>query len=329
MITSFKDGGSCWSAHRWLPTAAPGPPIVTLAIPNRNGGRYLRETLSSICSPANRSAVRWWFQDCCSDDDSVTIAKQFRSSHDEIRVEKDSGQTNGLNRAFAQMGGEIVGYLNSDDCLTEGAAQIVCEAFDRHPEAGIVFGGVDWIDKDGGVIGRHHGEIMCLEHILDIYTYWWNRKQWVQPEVFFRRSLYDAVGGFDETFNLAFDFDFWVRILRLRPVVISLPQTVVRFRRHDQQRSADFERANSEIRRAVVRELNDPSCPLDPVFRRRLANRVQYDLFHRKSELSPHRDLSFGRALMRSPEWLLLPEVRGRILSTVRNRLQVPTRPMG
>ena len=300
--------------------------MITLAIPNRNGGMYLRDTLQSLCSPSNRGFVRWWLQDCRSEDNSIAIAEKFRSSVDEIRVEKDSGQANGLNRAFARMGGDIVGYINSDDCLTGGAAQVICEAFDRHPKAGIVFGGVDWIDTDGRVIGRHHGEILRLEHMLDIYAYWWNRKQWAQPEVFFRRSLYEAVGGFDENFTLAFDFDFWIRILRLRPLVISVPQTLVRFRRHDQQRSTDFERANSEICRAVSRELKDPSCPLDPGFRRWLGKRLEYDLYHRKSELSPHRDLSFGRALMRSPGWLLLPEVRGRILGTARNRLQVPLR---
>jgi glycosyltransferase involved in cell wall biosynthesis len=302
--------------------------MITLAIPNRNGAPYLRDTLRSLCSPENRAFVRWWLQDCCSEDNSIAIAQKFRSSVDEIRVEKDSGQANGLNRAFARMGGDVVGYINSDDCLTGGAVQVICEAFDRHPEAGIVFGGVDWIDKDGTLIGRHHGEILCLEQSLDIYAYWWNRKQWAQPEVFFRRSLYEAVGGFDENFTLAFDFDFWIRILRLRPLVISVPQTLVRFRRHDQQRSTDFERANSEIHRAVIRELNDPSCPLDPGFRRRLGTRLGYDLYHRKSELSPHRDLSFGRALMHSPGWLLLPEVRDRILGTVRNRLQVPLRPV-
>jgi glycosyltransferase involved in cell wall biosynthesis len=285
--------------------------------------------LGSLCSPENRGFVRWWLQDCCSEDDSIAIAESFRSSIDEIRVEKDSGQANGLNRAFARMGGHIVGFINSDDCLTGGAAQVICEAFDRHPEAGIIFGGVDWIDKGGGIIGHHHGEILCLEHILDIYAYWWNRKQWAQPEVFFRRSLYDAVGGFDESFSLAFDFDFWIRILRLRPLVISVPQTLVRCRRHDQQRSTDFERANSEICRAVAREVNDASCPLDPRFRRRLGKRLEYDLYHRKSEHSPHRGLSFGRALIRSPGWLLLPEVRGRMLETLRHRLKIPMRQVG
>ena len=219
------------------------------------------------------------------------------------------------------MGGEIVGYLNSDDCMADGAASAVCDAFSRHPEADIVFGGVDWIDKNGQVIGHHRGEILSLENVLDIYAFWWNKKQWVQPEVFFRRRLYEAVGGFDESFSLAFDFDFWVRILRLRPKVISIPQTLVRFRLHDQQRSNDFDRANDEIRRVVLRELNDFSCPLDSTFRTRLNRKLQYDLYHCRSQLSPLCEQSLGMALLKSPGWLLLPEVRKRLTSAVQNRL--------
>jgi glycosyltransferase involved in cell wall biosynthesis len=300
--------------------------MLTLAVPNRNGSRYLRETLGSLCSPSNRSLVRWWFQDCCSEDDSVRIVEQFRSSRDAIRTAPDTGQANGLNRAFAEMGGEIVGYLNSDDCLADGAASAVCDAFSRHPNADIVFGGVDWIDEDNQVIGHHRGQISSLENVLDIYGFWWNDKQWVQPEVFFRRRLYDAVGGFDESFSLAFDFDFWVRILRLRPKVVSIPQTLVRFRRHSRQRSNDFDRANDEIRRIVLRELNDAECPIDSTFRTQLSKKLQYDLYLCRSPLSPLCDLSFGRALLKSPRWLVFPEVRDRLVSAVLNRLRNPVR---
>src|SRR3954469_1906249 len=139
--------------------------MITLAIPNKNGGLYIRETLDSLCSTSNRSFVRWWLQDACSQDNSVALAEALRSPLDEIRIEHDSGQANGLNRAFRKMGGDIVGFINSDDCLTEGAAQAVCEAFLRFPKADIVFGAVDWIDKDGRIIGQHHGEILNLEHI--------------------------------------------------------------------------------------------------------------------------------------------------------------------
>lgn len=295
--------------------------MITLAIPNRNGAKYLAETLASLCTPRNRQEVRWWLQDCCSSDDSLSIAERYRSSEDVVRSSRDSGQANGLNRAFAEMGGDIIGYINSDDCLIDGAAAAVREAFCRHPDADIVFGGVDWIDENGNITGHHRGQIHSFEDALNIYEVWWRKKQWVQPEVFFRRSLYEAVGGFNEEFSLAFDFDFWLRILKLRPKVVTIPDTVVRFRIHSKQRSNDFRSANDEIRRAVWRELQDPESPLEPRVRSRLRRAVSYDLYRNRSSLSSSRDLPLGRALLRSPEWLLLPDVRRRVLGSFGRRL--------
>jgi glycosyltransferase involved in cell wall biosynthesis len=295
--------------------------MITLAIPNRNGGRYLAETLASLCTPKNRPELRWWLQDCCSDDDSIEIAERFRSSGDVVRISRDSGQANGLNRAFSEMGGDIVGFINSDDCLADGAAAAVRDAFDHDPDADIVFGGLDWIDEHGKITGHHRGEIFSFEDALNIYEVWWNKKQWVQPEVFFRRRLYDAVGGFDEGFSLAFDFDLWLRILKLRPKVVSIPQTLVRFRIHANQRSKDFLMANNEIRRAVWREVQDPQSPMAARGRRCLRRKLEYDLYRDRSALSSARDLPLGRALLKSPGWLLLPDVRKRMLGAVRRRL--------
>lgn len=297
--------------------------MITLAIPNRNGAKYLAETLGSLCTAGNRSQVRWWLQDCCSSDESLLIAERFRSSRDVVRTARDSGQANGLNRAFAEMGGDIIGYINSDDCLVDGAAAAVLETFRRHPDADIAFGGVDWIDENGNVTGHHRGEIYSFEDALNIYEVWWRKKQWVQPEVFFRRSLYEAVGGFNEEFSLAFDFDFWLRILKLRPKVVGIPDTLVRFRIHSDQRSADFRSANDEIRRAVWRELQDPRSPLERRLRSRLRRVASYDLYCNRSGLSLSRDLPLGRALLRSPDWLLLPEVRRRVLGSFGRRLHL------
>ena len=299
--------------------------MITLAIPNKNCGHYIRDTLSSLCGESNRAHLQWWLQDSCSEDDSVAIAEEYRSSADEIVVEFDSSQANGINRAFAKMGGEIVGYINSDDCLAEGAAERVLRAFDENPDTDIVFGAVEWIDSQGKKIGDHRGAVTCLEDALNIYEFWWEGKQWVQPEVFFRRALFDQVGGFDETYSLAFDFDFWVRVLRLRPTVVAIPDTLIHFRRHDQQRSVDFERANDEIRRAVIRQLDDPDCPIASGFRKEIRRKIDYDLYHIGSPDSPKSSLSFLSAVLRSPSWLMLPDVRTRLLRSISSRFRSGT----
>ncbi len=300
--------------------------IITLAIPNRNGSRFIGDTLESLCCDSNRQLLRWWLQDCNSTDESVAIAEKFQGPRDAIRIAGDTGQANGINRAFVEMGGNIVGYINSDDCLTEGAAEVVLETFRSDDNIDIVVGEVDWIDQHGSTIGHHKGQIARLEDVLDIHNVWWGKKQWVQPEVFFRRKLYEEVGGFDESYSLAFDFDFWVRVLRLRPKVISIPNTLVRFRRHDQQRSNDFDRANDEIRRSVSVQLEDPTCPITHAFRRKLLSRMSYERYHSRSPESPFANLSFAAALLNAPQWLRLPEVRCRLLDSLRQRFRITSR---
>ena len=161
--------------------------MLTLAIPNRNGAMFLEHALASL--ERNRPYVRWWLQDSCSTDHSIETARRFQGPSDRIRVEPDTSQTNGLNRAINAMGGEIIGFLNSDDCLADGAAEAVVAAFASDPDLDLVYGEVEWIDADGRSQGIHKGEISSFAEVLDIYRVWWNKKQWVQPVVFWRRSL--------------------------------------------------------------------------------------------------------------------------------------------
>lgn len=281
--------------------------MLTLAIPNRNGARFLSQTLESL--ELNRPHVRWWFQDSCSTDNSVEIATRFRGPLDNIRVERDKSQPNGLNRAFREMGGDIVGFLNSDDCLAEGAAEAVLKTFDAHPEVDIVYGEVEWIDENGISQGFHQGRISSFPEIVDVYHVWWKQRQWVQPEVFWRRSLWERVGPLSEEFDLAFDYEYWVRCFRANARVMRIPRVLAKFRRHAAQKSSASQKAAAEIKKIVGRALNSDD-PLPLAHRWSLRNRLSYDLY-RNDASSPNG--AFWQALLTHPAWLALPEVRSRL----------------
>jgi hypothetical protein len=70
----------------------------------------------------------------------------------------------------------------------------------------------------------------------------------VQPEVFFRRSLWAKVGGFQNRWRLAFDYDFWVRCFLAGARVAHDPDIVAQFRIHAAQKSAAAEQAADDIR---------------------------------------------------------------------------------
>jgi glycosyltransferase involved in cell wall biosynthesis len=284
---------------------------LTLAIPNFNGARYLAHTLKSFRQ--NRPYVRWWLQDACSSDDSVEIASRYAGPEDRIAAERDRGQTDALNRAFARMGGDIIGYVNSDDLLADGAAETVLETFDKHPDVDLVYGEVEWIDMNGNVTGYHRGDISTLEEVLDIYNVWWAGRQWVQPEVFFRRSLWERVGEFSHDYDLGFDYHYWVRCFLAGVRVKRIPRVLARFRKHAEQKSARAFEAACEVRNAALEGLQRASG-LNWWTALRIGASLGYDRYHAGQD---HQGRSFPSALVANPQWLLAPSVRRRLCQSL------------
>jgi hypothetical protein len=225
-----------------------------------------------------------------------------------------------LNKGFRQSAGDILGFLNADDVLNAGALQAVASAFASDPSVDIVYGRVEWIDADSEHRGEHQGEISNLEEILDIYGVWWGKRQWVQPEVFFRRTLWERVGDFDTSYHLAFDFDYWVRCFLAGAKVHRIEDRLVRFRLHEAQKSSASRRAADEIRGIVERSLE--SASISAGLKRRLTAQLSYDRFQ---ACEGRERGSFLRALVSHPYWLYAPEARARIRAACLKRLSGPT----
>lgn len=288
-------------------TSTSTAPLV-LAVPVFNGERFLAETLASLNEQGE--SVRWWLQDGASTDRTLEIARGFARPGDRIVSEPDRGQPEALNRAFQKMGGAIIGFLNADDVLLPGSARTVLDYFAAHPEIDLVCGEIEWIDEQSKITGHHAGRIVSLADMLDIYRIWWARQQWVQPEVFFRRSLWEKAGGFDTAWNLVFDYEFWVRCFRIGARVAHLPTPFTRFRIHAAQKSAASTEAADEIR-AVVRQHLDQGAKIPPLRRWALEAELSYDLYQSGKNGGARR--SFATEVLRHPQWLLASNARARL----------------
>ena len=284
---------------------------LVLAVPVFNVEEFLPATLESL--NAQGSALRWWLQDGASKDRTAEIARSYAREGDTVRSEPDGGQTEAINRAFRAMGGEIVGFINGDDLLTPGTAERVVTFFREHPDIDLVYGQIEWIDRDGKPSGIHCGRIRSLPEMLDIYNVWWRKRQWVQPEVFFRRSLWEKVNGFDTRWNLAFDYDFWVRCIIAGARTAHIPEVLARFRIHSGQKSSAMEKVADEIR-AIVRQHLDAHAPIGLWKNLTLRAHLSYDLYQLGKKTAADRPPQlFARALMSHPQWLLCAPVRKRI----------------
>ena len=284
---------------------------VSIVTPCYNAVATLEETIRSVLDQKGVD-LEYIICDGGSGDGTADIIRRHASQLAWWVSERDRGQVDAINKGFARATGDVLGFLNGDDMLVPGALEAVCEIFEKKPDADIVQGGVEWIDFGGRPIGTHLGDMNSLEDALDIFRVWWGNRQWVQPEVFYRRALKDRAGAFDERYHLAFDYDFWVRCFRTGARVQRIPETLVRFRRHAAQKSVDADRANAEIRAILAENLAD--CPqIGAWTRSRLRAELAYDLYQSGQSARDGRRPSFPAALLRHPSWLLCAPVRRRV----------------
>jgi glycosyltransferase involved in cell wall biosynthesis len=286
---------------------------ISLITPCRNAEKYIEQTIRSVLAQEGVD-LEYFIQDGASTDGTIDIIRRYESQLAGWASEKDSGQPEALNRAFQHCTGEIAGFLNADDVLLPNALATVARAFAEHPEADIVYGEVEWIDSEGKTFGSHAGQISNLEEILNIYDVWWAKRQWVQPEVFFRRNFKDRVGQFDSCYDMVFDYEYWVRCFRAGARVHRVPTKLVQFRLHPNQKSTQAGKAADEIRAIVTRELNG-DAKISPRFRWQLQARLSYDSYQRSD---PAKRPGFLRALFQNPSWLWTPEVRSRLRKSFR-----------
>lgn len=183
---------------------------ISIVTPSFNQAAYLQKHIDSVRSQTYAD-VEHLIYDPGSTDGSIEMAEQYARSHDKARFvhEPDRGQVDAINKGLAATTGEILTWLNSDDYyVDENVLADVAQYFEAHPETDILYGHGDYIRPDGTLIreafvhrtGNNYER--SLQHSIGV----------IQPALFFRRRVYERVGGLDESYNLSLDYEYWVRI---------------------------------------------------------------------------------------------------------------------
>jgi glycosyltransferase involved in cell wall biosynthesis len=221
--------------------ALPGISIVTCSYQQ---SRYLGQAMRSVLEQ-HYPALEYLVIDGASRDGSAEIIRRHASSLAYWVSEPDGGQTQALIKGFVRARGEVLGWLCSDDLMLPGALRTVGEYFAAHPEVDALYGDALWIDAEGRYL-RPKREMDFSRFVL-LYDH----NYIPQPSMFWRRSLYEAVGGLDPRFELAMDADLWERF-SARTRIVHLPVYLSCMRWYASQktraRRADALRENAKLR---------------------------------------------------------------------------------
>lgn len=191
------------------------PRLVSIVTPSYQQGRFLRACIESVLTQ-DYPHIEYLVFDGGSKDESVEVLKSYGDRF-YWQSQPDGGQTKAINAGLARTKGSILAYLNSDDVLLPGAIAKVVETFGTYPSADLIYGDADYIDEAGNVTKPYLTHPFNKD-LLKAQCYI------CQPAAFWTRRAWERYGTFDDTFDLAMDYEYWQRMLAGGAFIHHLPE---------------------------------------------------------------------------------------------------------
>ena len=257
---------AAFPAH--MPSGRPWPKISVVTV-TRNQAAYFPGTLDSVLDQGYPN-LEYIVLDGASSDETPQLLQRYAARLAYSVSERDEGQADALNKGFARSTGEIMTWLNSDDRYLPDTLRRVALAFDTQPEAQLVAGGCALVHGFDPLPKHiHHCRFpnqevtsLPLEKILDVDQHWLKGDFFYQPEVFWRRSLWEQSGAsVRKDLYYSMDYELWVRFAAAGAKLLPIAESLVLFRLHDAQKThgadepfvPELRRINAELRALYVK----------------------------------------------------------------------------
>jgi len=206
-------------------------PLVSVIIPTYNRGWILQEAIDSVLDQ-DFSDFELIVVDDGSNDNTREILGAYRDRITVLR-QPNRGVSAARNRGINEAAGQLIAFLDSDDLWLPGKLSTQVGFFEDNADAVINQTQEIWI-RNGQRVNpkkRHHKfSGMIFERSLALCL--------VSPSaVMIKKSLFEAVGGFDENLPACEDYDLWLRISCRYPVHLIDIALIIKRGGHDDQLS--------------------------------------------------------------------------------------------
>lgn len=189
--------------------------IITISFNSENS---ISETFQSVKNQLFKD-FEYLLIDGGSKDETLTFAKK-QDHISKIISEPDKGIYDAINKGIKNSTGEIIGFLNSDDTFyDENSLKYIADAFDKDTDC--IFGNLIYTDKNENIKRVWKGSAFKKGAF---------KKGWMpaHPTFYCKRSVYQKLGLYDDSFKIAGDFELMLRFLEKHNIRSKyIPKTLV------------------------------------------------------------------------------------------------------
>jgi glycosyltransferase involved in cell wall biosynthesis len=220
-------------------------PLVTIAVPSFNQGRFLDDALTSIFQ--QEVPVEVFVLDGGSSDNSLKVIQKWEHQLAGWRSHNDDGQAAAINEGIAQGRAPFVCWLNSDDFFLPGGLLKLVNELKRYPDMPAVYGRSWNVVEESGRrypvwVEPFSERRLALRCIIS------------QPATLIRRTAWNAVGGVDAKLHMTMDYDLWWRLFRQAGPLQFLDEFVAVNREHEYTKTKTQRRRHYQEAIKIVRK---------------------------------------------------------------------------
>ncbi len=210
-------------------------PAISVLMPCYNAAKTLDETLETLFQQTF-SDFEVVAVDDGSDDDTAEILASWAARRPRLRIlsRPHEGIVSALNAGMAECQGEYIARMDADDLAHPKRLAIQAAYLDNNADIAVVSSLVAAFPEDD------------VREGFRIYLEWLNalvnhdeitREIFVEsplphPSVMFRKKMITKVGGYQDR-GWAEDYDLWLRVFLAGGRFSKIPQTLIRWREHE------------------------------------------------------------------------------------------------